>query len=171
MMNRAFRFTNGLRRSPRENIQQQEDGIQNKICSLESWQMADGGQGPQCGPTGPHRDLTFRRSPTGEQENFPADDGTLGGATLLTFGNTGGPPGPGSKPITQETSPKQGPGKQGGNRAPAATMGTTTMWAQAPDQQGVHQAVSSQLMGMKLDQQERECLWEHTTHQTPTQRI
>jgi hypothetical protein len=133
-MNRAFGFTNGLRRSPRENVPQQEDRVQNEIRSLESWQIADEGQGPQFGPTGPPRDLTFQRSPTGEKENFPAGNRTFWGAITLTFVNTGGPPGPGFKPITQETSTEQGPGKQGGKRSPAAPMGTTTMWAQAPDQ-------------------------------------
>jgi hypothetical protein len=148
MMNRAFGFTDRLRQNTRANNPQQKEGGQNEIRSLESWQMAEGVQGPQRGPTGPPRDLTFRRIPPGEQENFQAGNRTFGRATMLTFGNTRGPPGLGFKPITQETSPKQGPGNQGSNHAPATTTGDITMWAQAPGQQGVQDTHGPQPTGL-----------------------
>ena len=67
---------------------------------------------------------------------------------MLTFGNTRGPPGLGFEPITQETSPEQGPGNQGSNHAPAATTGDITMWAHAPNQQGVQHTHGPQPTGL-----------------------
>ncbi len=135
-MNRAFGFTNGLRRSLRGAENQREDGV-NETHSLESWQITEGGDGGQRGASGPPRDLTLRRSSMGDQGSVLAGKGVDGRMAPIAFSSSRGPPpGLGFKPITQDMSPEHGMFGQGANCPPAATTGNATMWARKPSNRG-----------------------------------
>ncbi len=128
-MNRAFGFTNGLRRSPRGADQQQDEGG-NKNHSVESWQFTDGGQGSQRGPNGPPRDMNLGNSTMADTRDLQAIEGTSG---RLAFPSRRGPP-PGMEfgKIPQEMPPTQESIGQGANRPPAAATGNIAMWAREP---------------------------------------
>jgi hypothetical protein len=117
-MNRAFGFTNGLRRSLRGTDDNWEEGI-NETRSLKSWQVMETSHGGQQGRGGPPRDLTLRRASGGKQGNNWAGKGATGRAAQLAFASARGPPpGTGFKAITQDTSPEHGLFKLAANRLP-----------------------------------------------------